>query len=129
MFYSRIKKTEKKQPSNSSGVASNPNFLGNIMDSQSDMMKRKKFQVSENYRAKRYNGEYVATGAPSSGNVEEYVKPSYGTNVHYRAWSLRPKAKPQDTFRLIVRGSTHGLGMVSNKIPNDLAKKVIISQL
>ena len=95
----RSKQNEKKKKDN---------FLGNIMESTSHMIKAKKTPVVNSNNA-RYKGDYVAV-ATSGDPLKDYEQLCTERNVHYRSWILNPKGKSiKDGFRIIMRGATHGL--------------------
>ena len=95
----RSKQNEKKKKDN---------FLGNIMESTSHMIKAKKTPVVNSNNA-RYKGDYVAV-ATSGDPLKDYEQLRTEKNVHYRSWILNPKGKSiKDGFRIIMRGTTHGL--------------------
>ena len=53
-------------------------------------------------------GDYIAV-ATSGDPIKDYEQHRTEKNVHYRSWILNPKGKPNDGFRIIMRGDTHGL--------------------
>ena len=109
----------------------NDSFLSNIMASQKSLSKSRENATHAAAGGKAipaYHGEPIFLA--SYGNAQtDYLSPKATTgcneikNVHYRRWILRPKENIKDSLTLLVKGSTHGLG-ITDQQPLTISSKI-----
>jgi hypothetical protein len=107
-----IRPLKKRQPPVIIEQIKKNNLLGNIMASQTTMLKHPTKATTRDHPEVqsqfKYHGEPVAKAAHGDP-LKDYEQPGPDENVHYNLWRLRPKANPKASLSLLVKGSTHGL--------------------